>query len=159
MWSIIQEAAHYRSPDTTVAKRLLAAKADPHELTRETRRSSACQRLAQSARTRVYWRDHGRDRPAVLGHKNRARTRRQHGALKVLGAANMSHVLEAALAEVAKLPVAEQDALATLLLDEIKSEQRWSASFAASQHVLANLADEALAEFQAGKTKTLDDSL
>ena len=71
----------------------------------------------------------------------------------------MTRVLEAALAEVAKLPADEQDALATLLLDEIKSEQRWSATFAASQHTLGTLADEALAEFKAGKTKALDESL
>jgi hypothetical protein len=71
----------------------------------------------------------------------------------------MTRVLEAALAEVAKLPLDEQDALATILLDEIKSEQRWSESFAKSQDVLNALADEALAEFKAGKTKPLDESL
>ena len=71
----------------------------------------------------------------------------------------MTRVLDAALAEVAKLPAAEQDALASLILDEIKSEQRWSGSFAASQNTLKTLADEALSEFRSGKTKTLDDSL
>ena len=71
----------------------------------------------------------------------------------------MTRVLEAALAEVAKLPPQEQDALATLLLDEIKSEQHWTESFSKSQEVLKNLADEALAEFRAGKAKPLDESL
>ena len=71
----------------------------------------------------------------------------------------MTRVFEAALAEVAKLPPDEQDALATILLDEIKSEQRWSESFAKSQGLLKALADDALAEFHAGKTKPLDDSL
>ena len=71
----------------------------------------------------------------------------------------MTRVLDAALAEVAKLPAAEQDALASLILDEIRSEQRWGGSFAASQNTLKALADEALAEFRSGKTKTLDDSL
>ena len=71
----------------------------------------------------------------------------------------MTRVLDAALAEVAKLPAAEQDALASLILDEIKSEQRWAGSFAASQNKLNTLADEALAEFRSGKTKALDDSL
>ena len=71
----------------------------------------------------------------------------------------MTHVLEAALAEVAKLPADEQNALATLLLDEIKSEQRWSTALAASQDALGTLADEAIAEFKAGKTKALDESL
>ncbi len=57
----------------------------------------------------------------------------------------MTKVLEAALAEVAQLPNLEQDVLAALLLDEIKSELRWSASFAASQHTLKALASKARA--------------
>jgi hypothetical protein len=71
----------------------------------------------------------------------------------------MTTVLETALAEVAKLPPEEQDALASLLLEEIKSEQRWSQSLAASQGLLKSLAAEALAEHRAGKSKSLDDSL
>jgi hypothetical protein len=71
----------------------------------------------------------------------------------------MTTVLEAALAEVAKLPPEEQDALGVLLMDEIKSEQRWSGSLASSQNLLKSLAAEALAEHHAGKTKPLDDSL
>ena len=71
----------------------------------------------------------------------------------------MTGVLEAALAEVAKLPPHEQDALATLLLDEIKSEQRWTESFSKSQQLLKSLADEALVEFRSGKAKPLDESL
>jgi hypothetical protein len=71
----------------------------------------------------------------------------------------MTRVLEAALAEVAKLPPDEQDVLASLLLDEIKSEQRWNSSFSKSQDLLKSLADEALAEFKAGRAKPLDDSL
>ena len=65
----------------------------------------------------------------------------------------MTQLLEKALNEVAKLPAAEQDALAAILLDELASEQRWSESFAKSQDVLAKLAEEALTEHVAGKTK------
>jgi hypothetical protein len=71
----------------------------------------------------------------------------------------MSRVLEVALAEVAKLPPGEQDALGALLLEEMRSEGRWSGSFAASQNTLKELADEALAEHRAGKTKPLIDLL
>ena len=71
----------------------------------------------------------------------------------------MSTVLETALAEVAKLPPDEQDALATLLLDEMHSEQRWSKAFAESQPLLKKLAADALAEHRAGKTRPLDGSL
>lgn len=71
----------------------------------------------------------------------------------------MTRVHEAALAEVAKLPPDEQDVLATLLLDEIKSKQRWANSLARSQALLESLADVALSEFKAGEIRPLDKSL
>ena len=64
--------------------------------------------------------------------------------------------LEMAFAEAAKLPLDEQDALATWLLEEIKSEKRWSELFAASEDKLAKFAKEALDEYQSGKTQQLD---
>lgn len=67
----------------------------------------------------------------------------------------MTKLLEKALQEVAKLPASEQDAVAAILLDEIASEQRWADSFAKSQDQLAKLAQEALAEYNAGRTKPL----
>ena len=69
----------------------------------------------------------------------------------------MTQALTTAIAAATKLPAAEQDALAAILLEEIASEQRWTQSFAKSEHVLESLAAEALAEFRAGKTKPLDD--
>ena len=67
----------------------------------------------------------------------------------------MTQLLEKALAEVAKLPPAEQDALAALLLNELATEKRWSEAFSDSQDALAKLAGEALAEDKAGLTKPL----
>ena len=67
----------------------------------------------------------------------------------------MTQLLEKALGEVAKLPESEQDAVAAILLEELASEQRWSESFAKSQDLLAKLAEEALAEHAAGRTKPL----
>lgn len=67
----------------------------------------------------------------------------------------MTQLLEKALSEVAKLPASEQDAVAALVLEELASERRWSSSFAKSQDLLAELADEALAEHAAGRTKPL----
>lgn len=64
----------------------------------------------------------------------------------------MTQRLDEAIAEASKLPAAEQDALAAILLAEIESEQRWSAAFAKSQDVLSQLAAEARAEHAAGKT-------
>jgi hypothetical protein len=65
----------------------------------------------------------------------------------------MTLLLEKALIEVAKLPAAEQDAVAAILLDELASEQKWADLFAQSQSPLESLANEALAEHRAGKTK------
>ncbi len=67
----------------------------------------------------------------------------------------MTRLLEKALSEVAKLNEPEQDALASILLEEIASEERWSKAFADSQDVLSSLADEALAEYAAGRTRPL----
>ena len=67
----------------------------------------------------------------------------------------MTQLLEEALREVSKLPAPEQDALAAILLVELVSEQRWSKSFEKSQDALARLAEDALAEHAAGKTKPL----
>lgn len=67
----------------------------------------------------------------------------------------MTQLLEKALSEVARLPAAEQDAVAAILLEELASEQRWSDAFAKSQDLLAKLAEGALAEHAAGRTKPL----
>jgi hypothetical protein len=56
---------------------------------------------------------------------------------------------------VAKLPASEQDAVAAIVLEELAFEQRWAASFAKSQDNLAKLAEEALAQYNAGRTKPL----
>lgn len=68
----------------------------------------------------------------------------------------MTELLERAFGEAARLPAREQDALASLLLEEIASEARWDAAFADSQPDLARLAADALTEFHAGKTLPFD---
>ena len=65
----------------------------------------------------------------------------------------MTQLLEKALNEVSKLPASEQDAVAAIVLEELASEQRWSESFAKSQDLLAKLAEKALADHAAGRTK------
>lgn len=68
----------------------------------------------------------------------------------------MTKLLEKAFAAAAKLPTEEQDALATALLSEIESERRWDRLFRESEDILGELAEEALAEDRAGKTKPLN---
>ena len=68
----------------------------------------------------------------------------------------MTKLLEDAFAEASKLPEQEQDALAAVILEELASEHRWDQAFADSADLLAQLADQALAEHRAGKTHVLD---
>ena len=69
----------------------------------------------------------------------------------------MNTRLEKAFAQAAQLPPDEQKALAALLLDEIAFERLWDQAFAQSQNQIAKLADEALTEFQEGRTVLLDE--
>jgi hypothetical protein len=67
----------------------------------------------------------------------------------------MTQLLEKVLREVAKLSATEQDEVAAILLEELASEQRWAESFAKSQDKLAKLAQQALADYAAGRTNPL----
>jgi hypothetical protein len=68
----------------------------------------------------------------------------------------MTKLLEEAFAEASKLPEQEQDALAAVILEELASERRWDQAFADSADLLAQSAEQALAEHRAGKTQSLD---
>jgi hypothetical protein len=68
----------------------------------------------------------------------------------------VTQLLEAAFAAAARLPAAEQDALARALLSDLASEQGIDDRLAATPDALARLADEALAEHRAGRTEPLD---
>ena len=67
-----------------------------------------------------------------------------------------TQLLERAFAEAAKLPSHEQDALATLVMEEMEAEKKWEESFSRSQDALAEMAEHALAEHKANKTRPLD---
>ena len=64
--------------------------------------------------------------------------------------------LELVISEIEKLPPAEQNQFAAWILEELRSERRWSKLFDKSSDVLSSLADEALAEHEAKKTRKLD---
>ena len=68
----------------------------------------------------------------------------------------MTQLLERAFAEASLLPEPEQDALGSIFLAELQSQQRWTQSFSSSQDELSQLADEALREFESGETLRLD---
>ena len=68
----------------------------------------------------------------------------------------MGRLLEKAIAEAAKLPEPEQEAIGALILSELESERRWDDLFAKSQDLLAKLAEEARQEYRGGLTEPLD---
>jgi hypothetical protein len=68
----------------------------------------------------------------------------------------MTERLEQVIAQLKTLPTDKQDAIATLILEELEDEQRWDESFARSPDLLASLAAEAMAEYRAGRTQELD---
>ncbi|NEQ28591.1 MAG: hypothetical protein F6K28_58420 [Microcoleus sp. SIO2G3] len=68
----------------------------------------------------------------------------------------MTELLERAIAKLKTLPPSEQNAIAAMIFEELEDEERWDASFAKSQDVLAKLAVEAMAEYRAGKTQELE---
>jgi len=68
----------------------------------------------------------------------------------------MTKALEEAFKEASKLPEDEQDALAAAIWAEIRTEKAWDKSLASSLDVLERLADEAIADHRAGRTKPID---
>ena len=70
--------------------------------------------------------------------------------------ANMTDLLEKAFAEASKLPQADQDAIAELVLRALRSEEQWDTATQRSQAQLLDLAREALGEHEAGDSKPLD---
>ncbi|MEG4231914.1 hypothetical protein QUA40_07350 [Microcoleus sp. Pol11C3] len=68
----------------------------------------------------------------------------------------MTELLERAIAKLKTLSASEQDALASMILEELEDERRWDQSFSRSPDVLAKLAATAMTEYHAGKTQELD---
>ncbi len=68
----------------------------------------------------------------------------------------MTELLEGVIARLKTLPPSEQDAIATLIMEELKDDRRWDEAFSRSLDVLAKLAASAMAEHHAGKTQALD---
>jgi len=68
----------------------------------------------------------------------------------------MTEKLERAVARAKQLPEEQQDAIASLIFEEIDDEARWDAKFARSHEVLERLASEADAEDRQGLTQEFD---
>lgn len=67
----------------------------------------------------------------------------------------MTSLLSKAFKKASQLPKSVQDEIALELLEDIESELKWDKAFAESHDKLEKLADKALEEFKAGKTKKM----
>ncbi len=67
----------------------------------------------------------------------------------------MTRLLEKVIAEVSKLSAEQQDAIATLILEELDDEEEWDAAFAASQDKLSKLAEKVHREIEAGHVRKM----
>lgn len=70
----------------------------------------------------------------------------------------MSQLIEQAFQKAKQLPESDQEAIASIVLQEIGSERQWDELFSRpeSADLLSRLADKALAGIQAGLAKKLD---
>jgi hypothetical protein len=68
----------------------------------------------------------------------------------------MTELLEQAISKIKTLPSDQQEAIASIILEEIEEEKRWDQSFARSPDLLAKLAAEAMTEYRQGRTQELD---
>ena len=70
----------------------------------------------------------------------------------------MSHLIEQALQRVKELPEPDQEAIGSIILQEIESDRRWSELFSRqdSADLLSRMADEALVKAREGLARKLD---
>ena len=72
----------------------------------------------------------------------------------------MTKALKKAFEAASQLPDRDQDELAAAILQELAADQRWEAALGQSREALEQLADEAVKEHRAGRTRPLEpDSL
>lgn len=70
----------------------------------------------------------------------------------------MTQLLDKAVKALEKLPPDDQDAMASLILDELADEERWSASFLRSRDKLLRVAEQARREVARGEVFDFDPS-
>ncbi len=68
----------------------------------------------------------------------------------------MTESLQRAFDAASQLPETEQDAIATWLLTEMKSDTKWSELFGNSQDLLSKMASDALDDHRRGETRDVD---
>ena len=69
----------------------------------------------------------------------------------------MTGLLEEMLRRIESLPVHEQDAIASQIIEALDDEEAWARRFSENPSLLRSLADEALEEHRRGETRPLDE--
>jgi hypothetical protein len=69
----------------------------------------------------------------------------------------MTSLLQEALRRVESLPIEEQDAIASQIIETLDDEEAWTRSFRENPALLRSLTHEALEEHQRGETRPLDE--
>ncbi|HSF39100.1 MAG TPA: hypothetical protein VLT87_04855 [Thermoanaerobaculia bacterium] len=67
----------------------------------------------------------------------------------------MTKLLKKAFEQASQLPEELQNEVALQLLEDVEGERRWDATLASSPDQLEKLADRALEEFRAGRTRKM----
>ena len=67
----------------------------------------------------------------------------------------MTQLLEKALAQVSRLPDPDQDAIASLILDELADDREWDEAFTRSQELLGRLADRVRHDIRVGRVRNI----
>ena len=68
----------------------------------------------------------------------------------------MTELLEQVITKLKTLPATEQDAIASMILEELEDELHWDKLFSRSPDTLGKIAALAMAEYHAGTTQELD---
>jgi hypothetical protein len=70
----------------------------------------------------------------------------------------MTQLMEQAIAKASRLTEEEQNAIASIILRELESEERWDGLFGhpKSADLLSRLADEAMSDVQSGRVRKLE---
>ena len=68
----------------------------------------------------------------------------------------MTKLLDSAFEKISSLNEMEQNIFARFILDEISSEKKWDKSFSNSEHLLSQMANEALEDYNSNKTECLN---
>jgi hypothetical protein len=67
----------------------------------------------------------------------------------------MTQLLDKAIDEISKLSVREQDAIASIILDELLDEKEWDAAFDKSQEKLSKLAEKVRTDIREGRIRKM----